>query len=276
MVALVTTPAAALLKRQSSPQPPDPSGNGQQTARDNSLPDYIWVAVSFFVIMAIACGICARRNHRRQFLYRQAMLSSQRPAYTDPNQRQGLMDAAIAAAGIRRPPRARRRASQASVTSLPVYMENPGAQEVVLLQRTAPKEDDVPRPSSLASSPQMPIPNATGGGTTVLATNALPLATGPASPTSPTSPTSYAPPLGPPPVQTNPFLGSAFAPPASPPPPPLSPSSPSHSSPPSLPPGLEAREAPRISTQPLEPPATIAPPTTTNITSSSRPEIHTP
>ncbi|KAG8762035.1 hypothetical protein FRC20_008521 [Serendipita sp. 405] len=120
----------------------------------------------------------------------------------------------------------------------------------------------------------MPVPNVAGGGTTVPATNALSLTTGPASPTSPTSPTSYAPPLGPPPVQTNPFLGSTFAPPASPPPPPLSPSSPSQSSPP-LPPGLEAREAPRISTQPLGDPATIAPPTT-NITSSSRPEIHTP
>ncbi|KAG8814853.1 hypothetical protein FRC17_000945 [Serendipita sp. 399] len=141
MVAILIGPT--LRRRQASQQQPppngsgpaDPAGNtGSQTAHDNALPDYIWVAVALFIVMAIACGICARRNHRRQFLYRQAMLDSQRPMPVNPRERQGLMDAAIAAAGIRRPPRTRRRPSQVSVTDLPVYMENPGAHEVVLLQ----------------------------------------------------------------------------------------------------------------------------------------------
>ncbi|CCA76254.1 hypothetical protein PIIN_10249 [Serendipita indica DSM 11827] len=161
-------------KRQSQMPPPD-SQDGSQTANDSRMPNYVWAVVVFFVLVGVVACFYAQRNHRRRYLLHQAALGqghgpglhSQRPDRT------WILDTAAVAAGIRRPVRAARpnlgrRGSQASITSLPVYMENAGAHEVVLMQRTAPKEIEAAderdravdsRPSSMAhSSPTTTLP----------------------------------------------------------------------------------------------------------------------
>lgn len=149
------------LERRQQEQQPAPPGGGSaaENTGDTTLPTYIWVIVVLFIVLSATCGICARRRHQRQIMYRQAILNSQQstlpygrspyaPPWTVFSRPPG--DPATA---LQLPPRARRRGSQASVTSLPVYMENAGAKEVVLLQRTAPKDPSDTSATPLAQSP---------------------------------------------------------------------------------------------------------------------------
>lgn len=153
------------LERRQQQQQPAPSGGGMdsENTRDTTLPTYTWVriyscsncynypniifhllihctqiVVVLLIFLAVTCGVCARRRHQRQFLQREAVISSHRPTlsfgrnpYAPP---WGAFSRPSAETVLQPPPRARRRPSQASITSLPVYMENPGAREVVLLQ----------------------------------------------------------------------------------------------------------------------------------------------
>ncbi|PVF96639.1 hypothetical protein CPB86DRAFT_874728 [Serendipita vermifera] len=143
-------------KRQQQ-DPPPLSGTGMDnssSSNDTTLPTYAWILVVLFVCIAVCCGFCARRRHRRQFMYRQGTLSHQRAQNGELVVFPATFSSADPALGmpIRPPPRARRRGSQESITSLPVYRENPSAHEVVLLQRTGPKDDDHDATGSQRSS----------------------------------------------------------------------------------------------------------------------------
>jgi len=150
----------------------DSSGGG------TDIPTYVWIVVVIFLAFAVTCGICARRNYRRQYLFREDLLRN-RPPTVLPFTRVGrpVFDPNTAGGGILRPPRAHRRGSQTSVTSLPVYHENPGEREVVLLQRTGPKEDE--RHSSGSPPPPASPTQAT-----------VPIGTYPPPPSGPAPPTN--------------------------------------------------------------------------------------
>jgi len=196
-----------IAERQLESGTPSPPGQVNQV-NSTAIPSYVWITIVICIALALTCGLFARRNYRRRYIYHE----DQQELDTGINRPPPLPFTRVWPGGsdsssrvIPIPTRVRRRPSQLSVTGLPVYMERPGDREVILLQNTGPKAEEaevLPPPPSTSLHPPInanPLPTTASTDAAVPAsihatlTDAQPISQPTTAPTVPLS-SSYPPP----------------------------------------------------------------------------------